>query len=453
MFQRESGPRIAVIERATPADLTVRAISARGQVPQHMGAVLLLDGCGFDVDAAERLLVERARSIPRLRQRLRPVPPGCGRPVWLDDPGFDGRRHVRHMTCPPPGDEQALLDLAAAVVTRPLPPSRPLWSAVFVTDLAGGDAALILAVDHVLTDGLGGLAVLSELLDDCPTSAADILARPASTLADLAVDAFRERLRSVSRLPQFLRDAGVAARDGNAARLVSARRCSLTRRTGPKRRVNVLRADLAGLKAAAHLHGGTLNDAVLTAVTGALRELLKARGETVDELAVMMPVALRRTTDTGHLGNQINPMIVTLPADGDSGQRLTRITVAVRKAKKAATHPSLIALLGPVFLLATRLGLHRWWMAHQRFMHTLVTNVRGPEQAMSLGGSLIGEIIPMPVSENGNMPVTFAVLSYAGSVSISVIADPDALPDLPDLTAALRRQLAALHEQGPLAPR
>ncbi|WP_084965389.1 wax ester/triacylglycerol synthase domain-containing protein [Thermoactinospora rubra] len=438
------------IERATPADLATRAISARGRVPQQMGAVLLLDGRGFDLEAAERLLAERAGRIPRLRQRLTPVPPGCGRPVWLDGPAFDGRRHVWHAICPAPGDERALLDLAAAIVTRPLPQDRPLWSAVFVTGLARGDVALVLVVDHVLTDGLGGLAVLAGLLDDCP-EAADVSPRRPPTVGELVADAVRDRVRSLSRLPGWLRELRAALRSGEASRLAAARRCSLTRPTGARREVHLARVGLAELKGAAHRHGGTLNDAVLTVVTGALHRLLAARGESVEEFAVMMPVALRRATDTWHLGNKINPVLVTIPATGDCGLRLARTAAVVTRAKAAAARPSLIALFGPVFRWLARLGWHRFWMARQRFMHTLVTNVRGPEQVMALGGSAIREIVAMPVSENGNMPVTFAVLSYAGTVIISVIADPDALTDLPDLVALLREELSALC--GTAAPR
>jgi hypothetical protein len=84
---------------------------------------------GFDPAAAGRLLAERASAVPRLRQRLVRLPLGAGRPVWLDDPGFDPTRHVRQVRCPPPGEEQALLDVAVAVACDPLPPDRPLWTA------------------------------------------------------------------------------------------------------------------------------------------------------------------------------------------------------------------------------------------------------------------------------------------------------------------------------------
>ena len=123
----------------------------------HVGAVLVLGtGPGFSVRDAQRLLGERVRVVPRLRQRLRRAPPGCGRPFWADDPAFDLRHHVRQLPCPPPGDQRALLEVAAAVTGEPLPRSRPLWSATFVTGLADGSTGLVIVMNHVLADGIGG---------------------------------------------------------------------------------------------------------------------------------------------------------------------------------------------------------------------------------------------------------------------------------------------------------
>lgn len=118
------------VDRASPGDLMQLAAGGEGAAG-HVGAVLVLDtGPGFSVTQARRLLGERAGAVPRLRQRLRSAPPGCGRPFWADDPAFDPRAHIRQVRCPPPGDERALLDVAAAQLERPLSRSRPLWSAV-----------------------------------------------------------------------------------------------------------------------------------------------------------------------------------------------------------------------------------------------------------------------------------------------------------------------------------
>ena len=109
------------VDRASPADLMQLATDV-GPAPMHVGAVLVLGTRpGFSVQEAQRLLGERIQAVPRLRQRLRRAPPGCGRPFWADDPAFDLRHHVRQLSCPPPGDEQTLLEVAAAATGEPLP--------------------------------------------------------------------------------------------------------------------------------------------------------------------------------------------------------------------------------------------------------------------------------------------------------------------------------------------
>jgi hypothetical protein len=115
-------------------------------VPEQFGAVLVLQPvAGFDAAAAISLLADRIRAVPRLRQRVMRVPPGCSRALWVDDAGFDIKRHVEALTCPSPGDERALLDVATGLLLRPLRLDRPLWAAAFVEGLSGGRVALILA--------------------------------------------------------------------------------------------------------------------------------------------------------------------------------------------------------------------------------------------------------------------------------------------------------------------
>src|SRR4051794_1920020 len=152
-----TGP--GLVQRATPGDVVTLAMDF-GPVPSHVGAVLRFAGVpGGDPAATERLVVERATAVPRLRQRLVRAPLGCGPPAWVDDPAAAPARHVRRIPCPAPGDERALLDVAARVMTTPLPRSRPLWSATVVTGLAHGAVALLVVLHHIMADGVGGLAV------------------------------------------------------------------------------------------------------------------------------------------------------------------------------------------------------------------------------------------------------------------------------------------------------
>jgi WS/DGAT/MGAT family acyltransferase len=255
-----------------------------GPAPMHVGAVLVLGaGPGFGVREAQRLLGERIRAVPRLRQRLRRAPPGCGRPFWADDPAFDLRHHVRQVPCPAPGDERALLDVAAAVTGEPLPRSRPLWSATFVTGLTEDSTGLVIVMNHVLADGIGGLAVLAKLVDAVPgrppSDPKALFPAPAPRARARAADAWRAE-HATSPPGGSLRQIrqGFAELGGTCP----PRRIpptTLNRPTGPRRRLDVVAADLAAIRELGHAHGGTVNDVILAAVTGALRAMLASRGE------------------------------------------------------------------------------------------------------------------------------------------------------------------------------
>ena len=424
-----------------------------GRAAGHIGAVLVLDAApGFSVEQARRVLGERIRSVPRLRQRLYRAPPGCGRPYWADDPAFDIDEHVRQVCCPPPGNERALLDLAAVQLGERMPRSRPLWSATFVTGLADGGTGLLVIMDHVLADGIAGLAMLGTLVDEVAEASetkADRFPAPAPRPWELAVDAWRGHLRRAAPTePGEPRQAyGLRRIREGIAELGGARpprrrpATSLSQPVGPRRRLDVVAVDLAAIRDLGHAHGGTINDVVLVAVAGSLRTMLAARGEQLGEVTIMVPVAARRTANGGELGNQIGIMPVTVPATGDLGDRITR-TAEITRERKSRSRGASAALFVPAFLLLARTGLLHWFANHQRVVQTFVTNLRGPQDPLTFGGAAIRAIIPIPTT-TGNVTVTFAATSYAGTLRITVLSDPARMPDAPGLAAALRHELSA----------
>ncbi|MGZ4503636.1 MAG: wax ester/triacylglycerol synthase domain-containing protein [Nocardioidaceae bacterium] len=435
------------IDRASPTDRAFLAMDI-GQVPEQFGVILLFDGAtGVDLGAVRRLVAERIPAVPRLRQRLVRVPFGCGGPVWVDDPGFDVRRHVREVCCRAPGDEQALLDTALAVVASRLPLSAPLWSAVLVTGLADDGQALVVVLHHVLADGVGGLAVLAGLVDPGGGTTDRDAVRPRPSSPALALDALQARLRAVRDTRRGWRLLRTSMTAGGGLRPPPAVACSLVRPTGPRRQAAVVRADLPALRTAAHRDGATTNDALLVAVGGALHRVLEGRGESVDTLAVAVPVSGRPADGRPAAGNMVSPMLVPVPVTGDVGRRLVQVAAAVRTHKAAATGPPPIALLGWLFRPLARLGGFRWYMNHQHRLHTLVSHVRGPADPVRFGGATVTSVTPIGVGESGNVTVSFEVLSYAGVVAITAVADPDRFPDLDTLTDGLRTELGLVTHQ------
>lgn len=453
------------IERASSTDRAFLAMDT-GAVPEQFGVLLRLDG-DLDLPEVRRLLADRVMGLPRLRQVLEETPLGCGGPVWTDDPGFDIARHVEEL--PRPGDEAALLDAALACVLRPLRRDRPLWRVALVptpdgpsghsTVEGGAGAGLVMVLHHALADGLAGLAVLAALVDP-ETGTADGASASRSTgspstspmprppRSALARDAWQRRVRAVRDLPDSARLLRRSFAGAGGLLPPRAADCSLRRPTGPRRAVAVVRTELDPVRAAAHSVGASTNDAVLVAVARALGAVLRTRGESVPELVVTVPVAGRSVAEQDELGNLVSPIIVPVPTTGSATLALVRVADAVRAQKSSATGQPPIALLGWVFRPLARLGGYRWYMYHQHRLHTLVSHLRGPGEPLTFAGRKVASAVPLAVGDGGNIPVFFEVLSYAGTLTVSVIVDPEQFPELDRLALLLEGELLTITALG-----
>jgi WS/DGAT/MGAT family acyltransferase len=430
------------VERVSTDDLMSLA-SESGSTPMQVGAVLMLDTpAGLDPGSVLEALACRVRAVPRLRQRLIRVPPGCGRPVWADDPGFAADSHFSTVRCPAPGGQEAILEVAAEMLVTRLPRDRPLWKARLVTDCGQGEAALILVFHHVLADGMGGLAVLASLVDGAavPESPESRYPRPMPSRRRLATDAAREAVRGFGQVPTALRRLRSALSQLRPVAGMTPARCSLNVPTGQRRKFATVRVDLEQTLRAAHAHQATVNDVVLSAIAAALHRLLAARGEQVDEFVISVPFSARHEAGAGDLGNQSGVIPLRVSGVGDPARRLELVAEHTRAAKLTQAGAS-TALLGPFFRLLARSGLYQWFISHQRLIHTFVTNLRGPQARLSFLGNPITALIPLTVA-TGNVTLSFAVLSYANSLTITLIADGDACADLSRLREFLTEELA-----------
>jgi diacylglycerol O-acyltransferase len=428
------------VER-TSADDVMQLASDVGLAPMQVGAVLVLAGT-VDVQAATSAIGARTAGFRRLRQRLVRVPRGCGRPIWIDDPRFDITRHVRVVRCPEPADEAALLQVAAGCLTERLAADRPLWSATFVTGLAGGETALVFVFHHGLADGLGGLAMLAHLVDGMPAGAvgSDFPRSPPSRAA-LIGDALASHRHALRRLPSGLRRLAPALRELGAGRKVRAPRSSLNQPTSGGRQLATATVALEPIRALAHQHGATVNDVVLSAVTAVLADIA-AGDEPVDDLVVSVPVAGRTGTTAGELGNRVGVMTVSLPTRGPRPERLRQIA-AITSTQKERERGQSALLVVPVFRALGALGLLAWLVDHQRLVNTFVTNLRGPATPMAFLGTPVRRIVPMSGTA-GNVTVAFAVLSYAGALSVTVIGGPDLGTAASVIARSIERDLEAM---------
>lgn len=104
---------------------------------------------------------------------------------------------------------------------------------MLVTGLADGTVALVLVLHHALADGIGGLAVLTNLVDAGASQSSVSFPRPAPAALALARDAFRARLLGLRHSVQSWHMLRASMGAGGGLHPPRAAPCSLNQRTGP----------------------------------------------------------------------------------------------------------------------------------------------------------------------------------------------------------------------------
>jgi diacylglycerol O-acyltransferase / wax synthase len=143
-----------------------------GPAHMHVASTTIFEGPAPEIEELRDHLRSRLHLVPRFRQKLKLVPYGMGRPIWIDDPQFNLPYHVRHSALPDPGSEQQLRTLAARVFSQRLDRSKPLWEMWLVDGLDGGRFALVTKSHHALIDGVSGVDITTVLFDATPDAPA-----------------------------------------------------------------------------------------------------------------------------------------------------------------------------------------------------------------------------------------------------------------------------------------
>ena len=169
--------------------------------------------------------------------------------------------------------------------------------------------------------------------------------------------------------------------------------------TGPHRRIAFVRTDLDVLKAVKNEHGGTVNDVVLSVVTGAIGNYLRARGHDTEglEMRAMVPVSVRAEEEHGALGNRISAMMAPLPVWCEAPvQRLHLITETMGDLKGSGQAVGAEILTRIVDFAPTTIASQAARLQPaQRFFNLVVTNVPGPQFPLYVLGRRMESIFPL----------------------------------------------------------
>jgi diacylglycerol O-acyltransferase len=460
--------------RMMPTDaLFWYAEEATPELRPIVAAIMILDRQP-DRERLWKLLERWIVRVPRLRQRVVEAPLRLGLPEWEDDPHFEIVYHARDVVLPEPGTDEQLFEFAGAVFATPLDHMRPLWEAYLIEGLQGGRAACFFKVHHSVMDGVASMAGFDALTQghraepvrvphamplQTPRPPAVRVARLIRDLLRGATDGMGAAagfgmhavlhpadagdgvLRAVRGLRGFLRDLNAPAIHDPLADPT----------TGIGRRLDGMTWSLPRLRRIKDALGVTLNDVVLTAVSGAVGRYHDHRGVHVDALQCMVPINLRQDYERHALGNRVGMCNIALPVgEADPLARLAIIreqTTAAKVDRRGVAYPLLMRVLALMPSVAFRLIAQ----ALTGRINLICTNVPGPPATRYLAGAKIEAIYPFAPVTVGT-PLSIALLSYGDSFGIGIDTDPAAVPDPQLLHRYLEAEIEALERRARVRP-
>ncbi len=444
--------------------------------PMHVGAVSIFrrPRAGFDYDRLVELIEQRIALVPRYRQKVRYVPGNLARPVWIDDPDFDVAYHVRRSALPKPGSDAQLTELVARLMSRPLDHTRPLWEMYLVEGLARGRTAVLTKTHQAMVDGISAIDIGQVILDVSaePRVVAEELwmPRPEPSAAQLVLGAVTE---AVARPGEIVDNVRVAAGDamatvgklaGAATELFSMARTASRPAPGTplnvdistQRRFAIARTELESYRKIRAEHGCTVNDVVLSVVSGAMRNWLLSRGEPVtssSRLRAMVPLSVRGQADVpssaspGTSGNRVSSFIVDLPVGEPSPVvRLHQVTHAMRAHTAGAQTvgaDTLVRIGGFAPPTLHALGARAASGISKRIFNLVVTNVPGPQFPLYAAGARMLEMFPVVPLAKGQA-LAIGLTSYDGGVFYGFNGDRDAMSDVDVLAGMVDEALDEL---------
>ena len=435
-------------ERLGPGDRNYLGLET-ADTPMHIAALARLESA-LSVESARARLELRTRGVRALRRRLhRPGPP-FGPQLWIDDGAFAIERHVLEARIAAPGGEREVLRAAEDLVTRRLDRSCPLWAVWFLTGLEGGRAAVLLKLHHAVADGLAALGILGALFDqsegaeDPGTAPPD--PRPAPGRGELLVDSGARKLAACRRLavavshPARVRDAPGTIRQEFAGARASPVRTSLNGPVGPGRRLAVVRLGLEQARSVAHAHGATVNDVILTLAAAGLRDVLRERGERVETLLASVAATVRPAGEAGALGNRVGALMVPLSVgDLAPADHLDAVTASTRRPNEPSSgRPQRGSWSGS--RIRGRPAPGSATSTSSRCSRPTCPDRPPP---CTCSGHRVLDLLPITALA-GNIRFSFAALSYAGGLAITVCAAGAEGPDLEILRSGMERTWEAL---------
>lgn len=423
-----------------------------------INGVLSMEGTP-DRARLREVVERRILVLPRFRQK---IVYRNGRPVWEDDPAFDLDAHLHWMRLPDPGEEMQLRELISGLVSEPLDPRRPLWSFHIIENYYG-HTVFYARIHHCIGDGVGLMFVLLSLADmdaGAPPSGATnpftamlrerspaLLEEACAVAEQVMPEGMRLLIASSEayrRLSWWLKGLASTAALGRLIALLPDPRTVFRGRLRVEKRVAWTEAiPVEDVKQIGKALGGTINDVLLTAVSGAMGRYMEQRGGRRHprlNFRAAMPVNLRAIDKMADMGNEFGLVFLTLPAGiADPVERLGVVRKRAYALRKSA-EPLV------VYWLLKMMGiLPRWF--HSLIVAVfgakataVMTNMPGPKQQLYLAGRPISDLF-FWVPQTGAVGLGFAICSYNGRIRVGIGTDAGLVPDPEKIVEAFHAEI------------
>lgn len=422
----------------------------------------------LDFDQLKELVEDRLLYYDRFRQRVIGINSPIGRPRWVEDEHFALRSHLQRVALPHPGGKAELQEMMSDLMSTPLDYTKPLWQMQYIENYQGG-SAVAMRIHHCIADGIALIRVLLGMTDDTPSGSPAVRRKrrrrqPLAEgywLPEVVNDAVRsvrnataplieggmEALSNPAKALEYLRDGGQAAAivgrltatppDPDTpykGQLGTTKRCAWS---------EIL--PLADVKQLGKDNNATINDVLLSGVTGALRRYLLRRTGVVEDgldIRAVIPVNLRPEDEFEVLGNKFGLVFLALPVGvPDRWERLRVLKDRMDGLKDSSEAVVTYAILNALGMTGPEVE-----SAAVQFFGSkataVMTNVPGPREQIYLAGSpLSGMMFWVPQSARLGLGVS--ILSYAGEVRVGVASDAGLIPDPDSIIQAFQDEMRA----------
>lgn len=426
----------------------------------------------LEYDQLKRTLKNRLLRIRRFQQKITYPRLLFRNPCWIDDEQFDLGYHLRRLDLPLPADDSSLQETISRLASTQLDLTRPPWQFHLVENYNGG-SALISRFHHAIADGMALVHTILSLTDTTPDGYLDHSKTDHSPernegqnwalIREARSSFIKTRYRVRGRIERFKENLAIpyVLIERSESTLDAAADIGRLFLLDPDPDT-VFKGSLGISKSAAWSDsilleqvktirkrlGGTVNDVLLTAVTGAIRQYLLDHGEPVDDIRMhaFVPVNLRTPGTEGELGNRMGALFLSLPVEiADPEQRLYELEDRMNGHKGTMEPHLYFGLLNVLGKTPARISngiINKFGPRATAVM----TNVRGPQKKLYLAGSQIDSLI-FWVPLTGRLGIGVSILSYAGEVRMGIISDEGLVPDPERIIESFHQEFDQLYKQ------